>query len=104
MIELEGEDVLVLYTDGVTEVRRHRREVFGTEQLVELLRSCGGLRPDDVAERVERAVMHASMGKLRDDMAVLVLGPDPATAPATVMLPDPPGAAADGDPTKESDG
>ena len=38
VIELEGEDVLVLYTDGVTEVRRHRREVFGTEQLVELLK------------------------------------------------------------------
>ena len=47
--------------------------------------------------------MHASMGNLRDDMAVLVLGPDPNTAPATVMLPDPPGAAAD-DPTKEIDG
>ena len=46
MIELEGDDVLVLYTDGVTEVRRHRREVFGTEQLVELLEDCGGLRPD----------------------------------------------------------
>ena len=71
--------MLVLYTDGVTEVRRHRREVFGTEQLVELLKECGGLRPDAVAERVERAVMHASMGKLRDDMAVLVLGPDPST-------------------------
>ena len=101
VVELEGDDVLVLYTDGVTEVRRHRREVFGTEQLVELLQDCGGLRPDDVAERVERAVMHASMGKLRDDMAVLVLGPDPSTAPATVMLPDP---AEGQEPTKESDG
>lgn len=105
MIELAGDDVLVLYTDGVTEVRRHRREVFGTEQLVELLKECGGLRPDDVAERVERAVMHASMGNLRDDMAVLVLGPDPTTAVETVILPDPPSAAvADDDPTKESDG
>ena len=104
VVELEGEDVLVLYTDGVTEVRRHRREVFGTNQLVALLSECGGLRPDDVAERVERAVMHASMGKLRDDMAVLVLGPDPSAVVETVMLPDPSGAAADLDPTKESDG
>jgi serine phosphatase RsbU (regulator of sigma subunit) len=104
VVELEGSDVLVLYTDGVTEVRRHRREVFGTEQLMELLSECGGLRPDDVAERVERAVMNASIGKLRDDMAVLVLGPDPSAALETVMLPDPSGAAADLDPTKESDG
>ena len=75
-IELDQGDVIVFYTDGVTEVRRQRREVFGTEQLVELLQQCGGLRPAEVAERVERAVMHASMGRLRDDMAVLALGPD----------------------------
>jgi serine phosphatase RsbU (regulator of sigma subunit) len=93
--------VLVLYTDGVTEVRRHRREVFGTEQLVELLQGCGGLRPEAVAERVEQAVMHASMGKLRDDMAVLVLGPDPSAAAAGVMLPGP---AEGQEPIKESDG
>jgi serine phosphatase RsbU (regulator of sigma subunit) len=93
--------VLVLYTDGVTEVRRHRREVFGTEQLVELLQGCGGLRPDDVAERVEQAVMHASMGKLRDDMAVLVLGPDLLSPAGTVML----AAPAEGqEPIKETDG
>jgi hypothetical protein len=99
--ELDKGDVLVLYTDGVTEVRRQRREVFGTEQLVELLQQCGGLSPADVAERVERAVMHASMGRLRDDMAVLALGPDPDAPGNGVMLPD----AADADPTpKESDG
>ena len=77
VVELEKGDVLVLYTDGVTEVRRQRREVFGTEQLIELLQTCGGLSPAAVAERVEKAVMHASMGRLRDDMAVLALGPDP---------------------------
>jgi serine phosphatase RsbU (regulator of sigma subunit) len=101
VVELSGDDVLVLYTDGVTEVRRHRQEVFGTEQLVELLRTCGGLAPDEVAGRVERAVMHASMGRLRDDMAVLALGPDPGSAPETVMLADAPGAD---ESTEESDG
>jgi hypothetical protein len=101
VVELSGDDVLVLYTDGVTEVRRHRQEVFGTEQLVELLRTCGGLAPDEVAGRVERAVMHASMGRLRDDMAVLALGPDPGSAPKTVMLADAPGAD---ESTEESDG
>ncbi len=83
VVELEKGDVLVLYTDGVTEVRRQRREVFGTEQLIELLQTCGGLSPAEVAERVEKAVMHASMGRLRDDMAVLALGPDPECADNT---------------------
>jgi Stage II sporulation protein E (SpoIIE)/Phosphoserine phosphatase RsbU, N-terminal domain len=76
-VELDKGDVIVFYTDGVTEVRRQRREVFGTEQLIELLQTCGGLRPAAVAERIEQAVLHASMGRLRDDMAVLALGPDP---------------------------
>jgi len=103
-VELERGDVLVFYTDGVTEVRRQRREVFGTEQLIELLRGCGGLSPDEVAERVERAVMHASMGRLRDDMAVLALGPDPDAPEAAVMLADPPTDAAADTTPKESDG
>jgi hypothetical protein len=104
VVELERGDVLVFYTDGVTEVRRQRREVFGTEQLIELLRGCGGLSPDEVAERVERAVMHASMGRLRDDMAVLTLGPDPDAPEPAATLADPPTAAAVEQTPKESDG
>jgi hypothetical protein len=100
VVELHKGDVIVFYTDGVTEVRRQRREVFGTEQLIELLRTCGGLSPADVAERVEKAVMHASMGRLRDDMAVLAFGPDPEAPEAPSLLPT---AATEPTP-KESDG
>jgi hypothetical protein len=99
-VELTKGDVLVFYTDGVTEVRRQRCAVFGTEQLIELLQTCGGLSPAAVAERVESAVMHASMGRLRDDMAVLALGPDPDAPEATDRL-----HPAAKEPTpKESDG
>jgi serine phosphatase RsbU (regulator of sigma subunit) len=84
-------DVLLLYTDGVTEVRRRRREVFGLAELSELLSRCGGLPPDAVADRVEAAVLAASEGRLRDDMAILALAPTPADAtifpaPATEEL------------------
>ena len=70
-------DVLVLYTDGVTEVRRRRREVFGHRELVALLEACAGLPPDAVADRVEDAVISASEGRLRDDVAILTFGPTP---------------------------
>jgi hypothetical protein len=103
LIELEADDVLVLYTDGVTEVRRHRREVFGTEQLLELLSTCGGLPPDAVADRIEQVVLRASEGRLRDDMAVLALGPSPAPVEEAVMLADRT-EGAEKDTTKESDG
>ena len=74
-VELREGDVLLLYTDGVTEVRRRRREVFGLAQLTELLGTCGALPPDAVADRVEAAVIAASEGRLRDDMAILAFGP-----------------------------
>jgi hypothetical protein len=76
-VELAAGDVLLLYTDGVTEVRRGRREVFGLAQLTALLSSCAALPPDAVADRVEAAVLSASEGHLRDDMAILALGATP---------------------------
>jgi serine phosphatase RsbU (regulator of sigma subunit) len=84
-LELAPGDVLLLYTDGVTEVRRRRREVFGHAELTALLASCGGLPPNAVADRVEAAVLAASEGRLRDDMAILALGPTPVDD--THMLP-----------------
>jgi serine phosphatase RsbU (regulator of sigma subunit) len=85
-VELGPGDVLVLYTDGVTEVRRRRTEVFGVRELTALLGDCGGLPPDAIADRIEAAVLAASEGRLRDDVAILALGPTPI-AP---MLPDAP--------------
>jgi serine phosphatase RsbU (regulator of sigma subunit) len=74
-VDLEEGDALVLYTDGVTEVRRSRREVFGHADLAGLLATCAGLTPDAVAERVERAVLTAAENRPRDDIAILVLSP-----------------------------
>jgi serine phosphatase RsbU (regulator of sigma subunit) len=76
-VDLNAGDVLVLYTDGVTEVRRRRREVFGHRELVSLLERCGGLPPDAIADRIESAVITASEGRLRDDVAILAFGPTP---------------------------
>jgi hypothetical protein len=79
-VELSQGDLFVLYTDGVTEVRRRRREVFGLRELTALLEGCGGLPPDAVADGVEQAVIAASEGRLRDDVAILVLGPTAVAA------------------------
>jgi hypothetical protein len=74
-VELRPGEVLVLYTDGVTEVRRRAREVFGVAELTALLGECGGLPPDAIVRRVEAAVLTASEGRLRDDVAILAFGP-----------------------------
>jgi len=67
----------VLYTDGVTEIRAGRREIFGYRDLAQVVAGCTGEPADVVAQRVQDAVLEAAGGRPRDDIAVLVVGPSP---------------------------
>jgi phosphoserine phosphatase RsbU/P len=91
VVDLAPGDLVVLYTDGVTEVRAGRRELFGHRDLAALLARCAGLPADSVAQRVQDAVLEAANGRPRDDIAILVVGASPqpdAADPGTL-----PGAA-----------
>jgi serine phosphatase RsbU (regulator of sigma subunit) len=77
-VELAPGDLLVMYTDGVTEVRKRGREVFGVEQLAALLGEIGDVSAAKAAERVEDAVLNASGGPPRDDLAVVAVRIPPA--------------------------
>jgi sigma-B regulation protein RsbU (phosphoserine phosphatase) len=70
-------DVLVLYTDGVTEARYRNAagdlELFGEERLQSLLASARGADATDIARRVETSVLQFQSGQLADDLAVLTL-------------------------------
>ncbi len=77
-------DLLLLFTDGITEVRRGGREVFGTEQLVALVAQLAGSSAAKAAERVEDAVLTACGGPPHDDLALVALRvPQPREAAAT---------------------
>ncbi|HEY4278875.1 MAG TPA: SpoIIE family protein phosphatase [Conexibacter sp.] len=72
-VDLRPGDLMVLYTDGVTEVRRRGREVFGVEQLKALLGEVGEASAAKAAQRIEDAVLSASGGPPRDDIAVIAV-------------------------------
>jgi sigma-B regulation protein RsbU (phosphoserine phosphatase) len=67
-------DLLFLYTDGLTEARS-KREMFGDDRLVEALRSREGVPLDGLPAFVLNRVFDFSLGRLRDDAAVLVIEP-----------------------------
>ncbi len=73
-VRLEQDDVMVLYTDGVTEAGP-RTAPFGDAGYAELLGSLGGLPPDKVVEAVENAVAELQGQNLRDDIALLAIAP-----------------------------
>jgi serine phosphatase RsbU (regulator of sigma subunit) len=72
-IHLEIGDAAVFYTDGVVEARGPDGSFFGEERLLNLLRSCAGLRAPAIAERLRDVVVEYDEGNPRDDLAVLVL-------------------------------
>ncbi|HET8952957.1 MAG TPA: SpoIIE family protein phosphatase, partial [Solirubrobacteraceae bacterium] len=71
-VRLGDGDALVLYTDGVVEASPADL-ALAPERLAELLRSCRGRDPAAIAEEIERRALAVQDGRLRDDVAVVVL-------------------------------
>ena len=69
---LDPDDLLFLYTDGLTEARRGR-ELFGEERLFDLLRREKATLPAGAVSDVIDAVLEFTGGHLSDDLALLAI-------------------------------
>jgi hypothetical protein len=83
--DLEPDDAVLLYTDGVTDAHMPGGEPFGMDRLADLLEreSAGTHQPEELLRRLVRAVLDHQGGQLRDDATLLLLrwaGPGPAPA------------------------
>jgi serine phosphatase RsbU (regulator of sigma subunit) len=69
-LDLDVGDIVLLYTDGVTEARAPNNEQFGLERLTSLLETSGDLPMPALIDRIYRAVAtHAR--ELDDDVTLL---------------------------------
>jgi serine phosphatase RsbU (regulator of sigma subunit) len=66
-------DTMLLYTDGVTEVRRAGREVFGEADLCAAVARLAGRGAEALVDGVVAAATDAAQGEPSDDIAVLAL-------------------------------
>jgi phosphoserine phosphatase RsbU/P len=73
--ELEPDDAVLLYTDGVVDSRTPDGELFGLDRLVDLLEreAASGQPPDELLRRLVRAVLDHQAGGLRDDATLLLV-------------------------------
>ena len=69
---LEPDDLLFLYTDGLTEARRDG-ELYGKERLFEFLASLETRVPADIVAEVIDETMSFADFELRDDLAIMVV-------------------------------
>jgi serine phosphatase RsbU (regulator of sigma subunit)/HAMP domain-containing protein len=72
-------DVLVLYTDGITEARRTDGELFGDQRLAAAVAAARGGTPEEIAEAVMHAVAEWAGARQRDDRALAVIRFMPVT-------------------------
>lgn len=71
---LRNDQMLLIYTDGLTEAENTRKELFGDERLVQLMstNTCGG--PKEAIERLKKAVSEFAEGVYQsDDLTMLAL-------------------------------
>jgi len=78
-------DVLVFYTDGVTEAQNQLGEEFGTERLSAVVRRGTSLSAEDLMTNIYNAVADFCGDNFNDDVTILVVKCDfdgPATLPS----------------------
>jgi sigma-B regulation protein RsbU (phosphoserine phosphatase) len=71
---LRAGDVLILFTDGVTEARGSvDRALYGDDRLRDLVAALGDMSAERIADAIQRAVLSFSGGQISDDTVTLVL-------------------------------
>jgi phosphoserine phosphatase RsbU/P len=73
-VPLSSGDIIVLYTDGITEAENSRGEMFGTERLVQLVRESTALSPQEIVDTVVgRVIAFAESEPQFDDITIMVI-------------------------------
>jgi sigma-B regulation protein RsbU (phosphoserine phosphatase) len=71
-VTLAPGDLLVIYTDGVTEANDAAGNEFGEARLIETVRACRSLSPRDLVAAIQNAVQQYSSGEQSDDLTLVI--------------------------------
>jgi len=96
-LSLEPGDVILLYTDGISEAMNPESDLFGEARLSRIVEEHGHLEPMELRERILREVEAFAAGTdQHDDMTMILLKIEAADAPAIEAVVAATGAAQGG--------
>ncbi len=74
IIHLQKDDVIVLFTDGITEAMNKQGEEFSDEKLEELVLSIDGKPSQEILDSIKKEVQSFAAGTVQsDDMTIIVI-------------------------------
>ncbi len=73
-VTLEAGDILVAFTDGITEAMDHAQAEFGEERLIDTVKACNDMRSTELLAHIMQATDAFTSGaKQHDDMTLIVI-------------------------------
>ena len=72
-IQLTKGDILLCHTDGITEAMNSKREMFGEERLLQVVRQYGHLRAKEFVEKLREELISFTEGQIQNDDITLVV-------------------------------
>ena len=71
-VQIDAGDVLVIYTDGITEANDSAGEEFGENRLLETIRASIALQVPQIVDAILAAALNFSDGEMKDDLTLVV--------------------------------
>jgi sigma-B regulation protein RsbU (phosphoserine phosphatase) len=71
-IQLEPKDLVIAYTDGVTEAMNDTKQLFGMDRLVVAIRNIDVASPENLIQDLYRRIKDFSAKEQSDDITILV--------------------------------
>lgn len=71
-IKLKKDDILVVYTDGITEAMDPDREQYGMNRFLQFIKNYSFLTPEDFAEKLNEELLEFTKGAAQNDDITLV--------------------------------
>lgn len=72
-LKLKKDDLLVIYTDGITEAMNNRSELYGNDRLIEFIKSHSHLSPDEFAAALDQDLASFTGNAPQNDDITLVV-------------------------------